>query len=435
MRAYDIIAGKRDGQTLSSAEIDFMVHGFADGLIPESQMAAWLMAVYLRGFDKSETAALTGALISSGRIVDLTDISGLKVDKHSTGGVGDKISLVVVPLAAAAGMIVPKMSGCGLGHTGGTLDKLEAIPGFRTSLQVSEFKSQLKQVGAAIIGQNSDLVPADKKIYTLRDITATVSSAPLIAASIMSKKLAAGADAIVLDVKIGSGAFMKDITQGRELARTMVALGREMSHPTRAILSNMHRPLGRAIGNALEVSEAIDVLRGFGPPDVRELSVVVAAEMMMLAGLAADGDHAAALLNDLLDGGRALAKFVQIVSAQGGDIRVIEDPDRLPKAENGQDYLADNNGYLAIHNSEFLGAAGVELGTGHCVPGQRIDHGAGLKLLKKEGEPVLAGEPLIKLYFGPGANLNGALDYISRAIGIADEPPELEPLVYEVIEG
>lgn len=433
MRAYDIIAKKRDGRVLADDEIELMVEGFLSGAIGEAQMAAWLMAVYCRGLSSRETAALTRSMIASGQVVDLSDITGPKVDKHSTGGVGDKLSLVVVPLVAAAGIKVPKMSGGSLGHTGGTLDKLESIPGFRTDLTIDELKRQFSDVGAVMISQSSELVPADKEIYKLRNATATVSSIPLIAASIISKKLAAGADAIVLDVKVGSGAFMKTLVDARELAEMMVELSSAMGRPAKAVLSDMNRPLGMAVGNALEVAEAVAVMNGDGPDDVRELAVFIGKEMMLLAGEAVDGVAASFRLEDLLNSGAALAKFKEIVEAQGGDVRVIEDVNLLPRASKIQDYPAASAGYLSFNNVELLGMAAVELGAGQRQAGDTIDYGAGLVFKKKWGEPVEAGEPLTTLHIGRNADLKNALNFLSRAIKITREPPEPKPLVYEVI--
>lgn len=433
MRAFDIIAKKRDGESLTEPEIDFMVGQFMAGRVSDAQMGAWLMAVFWRGFDGSETASLTRAFISSGESVDLSDIPGPKADKHSTGGVGDKVTLIVVPLVAAAGIKVPKMSGRGLGHTGGTIDKLAAIPGMRTNIGIDEFKRLLSTVGAALVGQSAELVPADKKIYSLRDETATISSAPLIAASVMSKKLASGADSMVIDVKVGGGAFMKTLPEARALAETMVELGRSLDRPVRAVLSNMNRPLGTAVGNALEVEEVISVLRGSGPADVKELSLRIAAEMLILAGLADEVSGAIDHLSEILKDGRALTKFREIITAQGGDPRVVDAPALLPQAAEEVVYTALNKGYLKFKDTARLGMAALELGAGRRRAGEPIDPGAGIVLLKKEGDIIDAGEPLMKLRYSHGADPALAREHIQAALTIDKAPSESGPLVYEVV--
>lgn len=433
MRAFDIISKKRDGATLGVAEIEFLIAEFMSGRVSEAQMAAWLMAVYWRGLDIDETAALTRAMIASGEVVDLSDLSGKKIDKHSTGGVGDKITLVAAPLAAAAGIKVPKMSGGGLGHTGGTLDKLASIPGMRTDIGIVEFKRILDAVGVALVGQSADLVPADKRIYALRDQTATVASTSLITASVMSKKLAAGADAIVLDVKVGSGAFVKTLTGARALAKNMAALGRSMDRPVRAVISNMNRPLGAKVGNALEIEEVIEVLKGSGPADVRELSIKIAAEMLVLSGQVDDENSAIKTLTDLLDNGRALGKFREIIAAQGGDNRIVDDPELLPQASRESVFTASESGYLKFSDTERLGLAALELGAGRRAAADPIDPGAGLVILKREGEPVKAGEPLVSLRYGDAGQPVRAVEHIRAAIRIIRRPPKEEPLVYGVI--
>ena len=430
-RVAEIIAKKKAGRSLSAREIEIIINGYLDGSVTEGQMAAWLMAVCWQGLNKEETLSLTEAMLASGETVDLTSIDGPKVDKHSTGGVGDKLSLVVVPLVASAGVKVPKMSGRGLGHTGGTLDKLSSIPGFSTELTPARFIEVMNTVGAAIISQSAKLVPADKKIYALRDQTATVASIPLIASSIMSKKLAAGADAIVLDVKVGSGAFIKDITEARRLAELMVWLGKQMSRPTKAVLTNMEQPLGRAIGNALEVDEALKVLKGAGPGDLRRLSIAIGREMLTLSGLVDAVEAAEQVLESLLENGQAYNKFKEIVKAQNGDIAALDDWRVEPV--NREAYKAKADGYLKFINTELLGYAALELGAGRRSVAGDIDYDAGLVMAKKAGEVVSKGDILIDLYIGHGADLKKATAYIDKAIEINLEPLPEEPLIYEVI--
>ena len=397
VRAYEIILKKRNGLALTGAEIDYLVKGYAAGLVPDYQMAAFAMAVYFQGMSREETLALTMAMVQSGETVSLADIPGIKVDKHSTGGVGDTTTLVLVPLVAAAGVPVAKMSGRGLGHTGGTLDKLESIPGFRTDLSREELADQVRRIGAAVAGQTANLVPADKALYALRDVTATVDSLPLIASSIMSKKLAAGADAIVLDVKCGDGAFMKNLDDALALARAMVEIGRGAGRETVAILSAMEQPLGRAVGNALEVEEAIKTLRGEGPADLEELCLVLGGQMLCLAGKVPDPARGSELLKGLL-GGAALNKFKELIAAQHGDARVADDPSLLPQAPVRLELPSPAAGFVQRIRAESIGRSAMLLGAGRETKEDAIDPAAGIVLLKKAGDAVKAGEPLAVLH-------------------------------------
>ncbi|GAW32667.1 pyrimidine-nucleoside phosphorylase [Carboxydocella sp. JDF658] len=435
MRAYDIIRKKRDGGELSQAEIEFMVQGYTSNEIPDYQMAAWAMAVFLRGMNARETADLTMAMVRSGDQVDLSGIAGIKVDKHSTGGVGDTTTLVLAPLVAAAGAPVAKMSGRGLGHTGGTLDKFESIPGFRVELNKEEFIRNVNTVGAAVVGQTGNLAPADKKLYALRDVTATVDSIPLIASSIMSKKIAAGADAIVLDVKTGSGAFMKTLEDSFALARAMVAIGQEVGRKTVAVITDMDQPLGRAIGNALEVKEAIETLRGGGPSDLRELCLTLGAHMVTLAGKAANPAAARARLEELLQNGQALAKFKEMVAAQGGDPRVIDQPELLPQAQKVIPLLAEQDGYVARIEAEELGIAATMLGAGRETKESKVDLAVGLVVNKKVGEAVAAGEPLVWLHVNEERRLAEVMAKVKAAFTISCQQPAPATLIYgEVTE-
>jgi pyrimidine-nucleoside phosphorylase len=423
MRFVDAIARKRDGQSLSQREIELFVRGVTDDTIPDYQASALLMAIVLRGMNEQETAWLTDAMVRSGDRVDLSDIPGVKVGKHSTGGVGDKTSIVLAPVAAACGAVVPKMSGRGLGHTGGTLDKLESIPGYRIGLSIDEFKSVLREVGTSIIGQTATLAPADKKLYALRDVTATVESIPLISASIMSKKLAEGSNALVLDVKCGDGAFMKDPSRARQLAESMVAIGRQAGVRTEAVITDMDTPLGRAIGNSLEIIECLDTLKGTGPADLTAVVKRLAARMVILAGIAAEDDAAAECVNRVLESGRALETFARMVERQGGDPRVTEDYSRLPSAPGRVAWSADRDGYLTTLKAEAIGRASNMLGAGRATVGDAIDHGVGVMVLAKPGDVVRKGQPLVELHHRSWRGVDAALELCQAAIAIGDEPP------------
>ncbi len=433
MRVYDLIQKKRDGGELTADEISMLLSGYAAGEIPDYQMSAFLMAVFFRGMSLRETADFTMAMVRSGETLDLSAIRGIKVDKHSTGGVGDKTSLVLIPLVAAAGAPVAKLSGRGLGHTGGTIDKLESIPGFRTQLDTRALIDQVNRIGCAIAGATTELVPADKKLYALRDVTATVDSIPLIASSVMSKKIAGGGDAIVLDVKTGSGAFMKTLDGARELARAMVGIGAQVTRRTIAVITDMDQPLGRAVGNALEVAEAIETLRGEGPADLRDLCLELGAQMVTLAGVtrsAADGKTAVA---KLLRDGSALAKFAQMIEAQGGDRRVVDDLRRLPTAPVRVSVEALSSGVVAAIDAQAVGVAAMELGAGRARRDDRIDPAVGIVLARKVGDAVRPGEPLADVHASDRMSAEQAGRQIQAAYRIGARASAPRPLVHEVI--
>jgi pyrimidine-nucleoside phosphorylase len=435
MRAYEIIHAKRDGRAIPAAELAALVDGYTRGEVPDYQMAAFCMAVFFRGMDDAEVRALTEAMLRSGDVLDLSDVPGAKIDKHSTGGVGDKVSLALAPLAAACGVKVPMISGRGLGHTGGTLDKLEAIPGFRVDLPVERFRALVRDVGACLVGQTARLAPADRKLYALRDVTATVESIPLIAGSIMSKKLAEGIDGLVLDVKVGSGAFMKGIDDARALARTLASIGRGMGKRVTALLTRMDEPLGRAVGNALEVEETIALLRGGGPPDLRALTVELTAEMLVLGGTTADLPAARAAVEAAIADGRGLAKLEEIVGAQGGDVRAIRDPERLPRAAGTYDVPAPASGYVAAIDVEAIGLAAVALGAGRARVEDPVDPGVGIVVLRKLGERIEAGAALCTVHHGARSEPRDRIvARIARAYRIEAAPPAPRPLVLERIE-
>lgn len=433
MRMVEIIAAKRDGRALTTEEIEWVVANYAAGAIPDYQMAALAMAIVLRGMDDRETADLTIAMARSGDMLDLHDIAPLTVDKHSTGGVGDKTTLVLAPLVAAVGLPVAKMSGRGLGFSGGTIDKLESIRGFRTNLSADEFRRAVRELGLVVAAQSGDLAPADKKLYALRDVTATVESIPLIAASVMSKKLASGADCIVLDVKYGRGAFMQTLTDARRLAQTMVAIGRHAGRRVAAVLSSMQQPLGCAVGNALEVREAIAALRGSGPSDLVELCLVLGSELVRMAGLRNDSDAARALLNDALQSGAAWEKFRAMVINQGGDPDVIDHPERLPVAPVQVDLPAPRAGFVTAIDGQALGLAVNALGGGRSRKEDTIDHAVGLVLQAKVGDAVKAGDPLLTIHAARETDVDHIAERLQLAYTIHDTPPPPIPLVEEII--
>ncbi len=431
MRAVDVIRTKRDGGVLSREAIGAFVTGVCDGSWPEYQAAALLMAIVWRGMSGDETAALTEAMVASGARIDLSTIDRPRVDKHSTGGVGDKTSLIVAPVVAACGACVPMMSGRGLGHTGGTLDKLEAIPGFRTSVEIEVFRDILRRVGCAIIGQTAQVAPADRVLYALRDVTATVDSIPLITASIMSKKIAEGIGALVLDVKAGQGAFMTNTGAARELARMLVATGRANGVRTEALITAMDAPLGCAIGNALEVREAIATLRGDGPPDVEEVSLALAARMLVVSGVCADEPSAAEAIRAALTSGRALERFAQMVEAQGGDPGVVDRPDVLPAAPFVDVVTADGAGVVQRIDALALGRAAVGLGAGRERVGDAVDPAVGLVLKAGVGDRLVSGQPVCEIHARDAGRRDQARADVRAAFTLGDGPASRTPLILE----
>jgi pyrimidine-nucleoside phosphorylase len=429
MRAVDIISKKRDGGTLSLDEVRFFVAGVTDGTLPDYQASALLMAIVLRGMTAEETAWLTDAMVHSGVRVDLADIPGVKIDKHSTGGVGDKTSLILAPLAAACGVPVPMMSGRGLGHTGGTLDKLEAIPGFRVDLSLAEMKAALARVGCAMIGQTAQIAPADKKLYALRDVTGTVESIPLISASIMSKKIAEGIDGLVLDVKTGSGAFMKSEADSRRLAESLVSIGNASGVKTEAVISAMDSPLGRAVGNALEVIECLEVLKGRGPSDLIEISVELTGRMLVLGRAAAHRADAQQRVRGAIASGAGLERFRRIVEQQGGDPHVVDDYSRLPAAPERHLVTALGAGYVARLDAELVGRASVALGAGRDRAEDPVDPAVGIVVIAGPGDHVQAGDPILELHYRDCARLDAALPLARRSIAVGDAPPAPRPLL------
>ena len=429
MRAVDIILSKRDGRTLTRDEVRFFVDGVTAGTLPDYQASALLMAILLRGMTAEETAWLTDAMVHSGVRVDLRDIPGVKVDKHSTGGVGDKTSLILAPLAATCGVPVPMMSGRGLGHTGGTLDKLEAIPGFRVNLSLEEMKAALAKIGCAMIGQTAQIAPADKKLYALRDVTGTVESIPLISASIMSKKIAEGIDALVLDVKTGSGAFMKTEADSRRLAESLVAIGNASGVKTEAIITAMESPLGHAVGNALEVIECIEVLKGSGPQDLIDVSVELTARMLVLGKVAPDLAAATQQVQRAIASGAGLERFRQIIEVQGGDPRVVDDYQRMPHVADRHIVAASRAGFVTAVDAALVGRASVALGAGRDRVDDPVDPAVGIMVAAKPGDAVRAGAPVLELHFRDRTRLEAAIRLTSQAITIGDERPAPRPLI------
>ena len=433
MRMYDLILKKKQGGELSTDEIRYMIEGFTEGSIPDYQMSAMTMAICFRGMTPRETVDLTLAMRDSGDVLDLSGIKGVKVDKHSTGGVGDKTSLARTPIIAALGVPVAKMSGRGLGHTGGTIDKLECFDGFTTALSEEQFAGNVNTIGIAIAGQTANLAPADKKLYALRDVTATVDQMSLIASSIMSKKLASGSDAIVLDVKTGNGAFMKKLEDSRALAKEMVSIGTMAGKKTVAVITDMDQPLGRAVGNSLEVREAIDTLRGEGPADFKEVVFALGSQMLMLAGRAADEKEARALMEGVIEDGSALDKFAQFVRAQGGDAAPVYDTSLLPVAGKTLEVTAKESGYVHRILAEDIGIACMTLGGGRETKESAIDLSVGIILEKKNGDAVSDGEVLATIYGNDDAKMQAAYEKIAHAYEIAKEPAAFVPVVREYI--
>ncbi|EPX63111.1 Pyrimidine-nucleoside phosphorylase [Cystobacter fuscus DSM 2262] len=431
VRPYELIKAKRDGNRLEPGDIRAFIEAYTSGDVADYQMSALCMAVFFRGLDAVELGAWTRAMLESGEVLDLGDVPGVKVDKHSTGGVGDKVSLSLAPLAAACGVPVPMISGRGLGHTGGTLDKLESIPGFKVDLPVSDYRRLVREVGCCLIGQTASVAPADKKLYALRDVTATVDCIPLICSSIMSKKLAEGIDALVLDVKVGSGAFMKTVEDARLLARTMIGVGAEMGRKVTALLTDMNQPLGRAVGNALEVVEAVEMLRGRAPADYTEVTLALTAEMLVLGGRAASLAEARQKLERAVADGSAVRKLQEIVQAQGGDPRAIDDYSRLPQARAQVDVLATEEGFVTGIQTEAVGLAAVALGAGRQRVDSRIDPAVGFTLLRKVGEPVKKGDPLVRIHYNDPAPVEDVRARLLAAYTCGPRAPEPQPLILE----
>lgn len=433
MRVVDIIEKKKKGLELSKEEIDFVISGYVEGSIPDYQMSAFLMAVYFKSMTKDETANLTMAFVNSGDVADLSAIDGIKVDKHSTGGVGDKISLIVIPLVASMGVPVAKMSGRGLGHTGGTIDKLESIDGFKVELSEEEFTRNVNTYKMAITGQSGNLVPADKKIYALRDVTATVDSIPLIASSIMSKKIASGADAIVLDVKVGSGAFMKSLDEAKALARTMVDIGKSLNRNTIAVITNMDQPLGREVGNSNEIIEALKVLRGDGSEDETNVALTIASYMCVLGGAFSNFDEAYEELEKLISSGEAIEKFKELVKIQGGNPDIVDNFDKLPQAKYHIEVKANSQGVVNRLDAEEIGIAAMLLGAGRKTKADSIDFAAGISLNKKIGDYVDIGDILCVLHTNK-EQVDEAINKALNAYLITDEKPIIERYIYDIVK-
>jgi len=432
MRMVDLIEKKRDGKALTKKEIRYIIEGYTAGEIPDYQMSAFAMAVFFRGMTEEEMAELTMAMVDSGEKIDLSEIKGIKVDKHSTGGVGDKTTLVLAPLVASAGVPVAKMSGRGLGHTGGTIDKLESIPGFHVEIDNRQFVRLVNQNKIAVVGQTGNLTPADKKLYALRDVTATVNSIPLIASSIMSKKIAAGADAIVLDVKTGSGAFMKNIEESKKLAKAMVKIGENVGKKTIAVISDMSQPLGFAIGNALEVQEAIDTLKGEGPEDLTELCLTLGSYMVYMAEKADSLEKARKLLEQSIASGKALETFKTFVSAQGGDASIVDDPSKLPHSSYTFELKAKEEGYVNEIAADAVGTAAMWLGAGRATKDAAIDLAVGLILHKKIGDYVKKGETFVTIYSNQ-QDIEKVKQTLYDSIKISKNKTKKPVLIYETI--
>ncbi|MFB5087256.1 pyrimidine-nucleoside phosphorylase [Psychrobacillus sp. PGGUH221] len=432
MRMIDIIEKKRDGNSLTKAEIDFFIQGYTNNTIPDYQVSAFLMAIFFQDMNDEERANLTLAMVNSGEQIDLSAIEGIKVDKHSTGGVGDTTTLVLGPLVAACGVPVAKMSGRGLGHTGGTIDKLEAIEGFHVELSPEQFEKQVNELKLAVIGQSGNLTPADKKLYALRDVTGTVNSIPLIASSIMSKKIAAGAGAIVLDVKTGEGAFMKTTEDARELAKAMVRIGNNVGRKTMAIISDMSQPLGYAIGNALEVIEAIETLKGKGPKDLTELCLTLGSQMVVVGEKADSLEEAREMLLKVIEDGSALDIFKRFIKSQGGNDAIIDDISLLPQAKYTINVPAKQDGFITFMEADEIGTAAMLLGAGRATKESEIDLAVGIVLQKKVGDYVKKGESLATLYANT-ENVQEVLDKLTANIEIEDTQKEAPPLIYEII--
>lgn len=436
LRVVDVIAKKRDGKELTAIEVDYFIEEYTRGEIPDYQAAAWLMAVVQRGMTRVETAALTNAMLLSGEVLDLSEFPAAKVDKHSTGGVGDKTSLILAPLAAAGGLVVPMISGRGLGHTGGTLDKLESIPGFNVNLSLSEFRRVLGTIGCAMIGQTAEIAPADRKLYALRDVTATVESPYLICASIMSKKLAEGIDALVLDVKTGSGAFMKHEEDAVFLAQLMVETGAEMEKKVVALITNMDQPLGTHVGNSLEVIESVEVLRGSGPDDLKNLCFELAGWMFYLGGTSPSPEQGKAKAEELINSGKALEKFEQMVELQGGDANIIDKPAMLPRAKHTADLASPVSGFVASMDTQAIGIASVVLGGGRNKKEDSVDPSVGIIVHRKIGDRVSVDEPLCTIHYNSESQAGEAMELLRKSFQISETAPVAkQQLIRQVIRG
>ncbi len=433
MRTVDLILLKRGGEELSVEEIQYLIDGYTTGEIPDYQVAAFLMATYFSGMTDRELSSFTEVMMGSGEVLDLSDIPGVKVDKHSTGGVGDKTSLICAPIAAAAGVVVPMISGRGLGHTGGTLDKLESIPGFRTDLTLDQFRAQLAELGLAFVGQSDEIAPADKRLYALRDVTGTVESNPLIASSIMSKKIAEGVDALVLDVKVGNGAFMKKQVEARRLAQAMVGIGRRLDKKVQALITDMNQPLGYAVGNALEVMEVSQTLQKSGPADLTRLSLELSARMIFLGKITATLEEARKLAEDKLMDGSAYRKFKQVVEAQGGNSQALDRFELLPNATGMREILSPRSGFVSAIMAEDIGRASQMMGAGRARKEDAIDPAVGVILEVKAGEKVDSGSVLCRLYYTGEENLDEAADLVEDAFRISGTRPEERELILEVV--
>lgn len=434
MRAVDLIFAKRQGETHAKAEIEWLIAQYVRGTLPDYQLSAWLMAVFFRGLNPAELSALVNAMMRSGEVFDWKGIKGVKADKHSTGGVGDKVSLILAPLAAACGLVVPMVSGRGLGHSGGTLDKLEAIKGFNVNLSRAEMGRVMKKIGVSMIGQTEKFVPADKKLYALRDVTATVESIPLISASIMSKKMGEGCDVLVLDIKCGNGAFMTDIKKARELGRTMVAIGKEMGRKVSALITDMNQPLGIMVGNANEVAESIECLKGGGPKDLMDVTYALTARMLVLAGTAKDTKAAQALMEGAIKSGAALDKFRELIKEHGGDAKVLDDPKRLPGAPKVAEIVAPRAGYFTEIDTRTVGVAACVLGAGRQKKEDTIDHGVGLEYLTRIGQKVEKGQPIFRVnYRKPGA-WEAAKPLLEGCFKIGETKAKAPKLIYEQLD-
>jgi len=428
-----VIARKRDGGELSRAEIEAFVKGSTDGSWADYQLSALLMAIYLKGMTPGETALLTEAMLNSGTVADLSSVRARKADKHSTGGVGDKVSLHVAPMVAACGVAVPMISGRGLGHTGGTLDKLESIPGFKVGLSIDQYRKQVGEIGLCLIGQTAELAPADRRLYSLRDVTATVECIPLICASILSKKLASGIDVLVLDVKFGRGAFMKEKARARELALALTTVAKAMGKPTRAVLTSMDEPLGHAVGNSVEVIESIACLRGEGAPDLMEVTYAIGCEMLVLAGAAKDSSEARARLEHSISSGAALGKFKEMVIAQGGDTRVVDDPSRFPQAKIIKEVASTRSGFVTDVDALGVALAALQLGAGRARAEDPVDPAVGIDRLAKVGDPLKVGTPLYRIHANSELALREATEMLGRAIEIGDSRRPPAKLIDEII--